>query len=50
MNLTSQFEYEKLARLVDETDDTEWLREKLKEFIKLHYIQKETTATLLYNK
>lgn len=50
MNLTSQFEYEKLSRLVDESDDVEWLREKLKEFIKLHYTYKETTAKLLFQK
>lgn len=50
MNLTGQFEYEKLARLVDECDNVEWLRTQLKSFIKLHYTYKETTAKLLYNK
>jgi len=50
MNLTSQFEYEKLARLVDESEDIEWLREKLKSLIELHYTQKEIVANLLYNK
>ena len=50
MNLTSQFEYEKFARMVDESDDVEWLRTQLKSFIKLHYTQKEINANLLYNK
>ena len=50
MNLTSQFEYEKFARMVDESDDVEWLRAQLKSFIKLHYTYKETTAKLLYQK
>ena len=50
MNLTSQFEYEKYARMVDESDDVEWLRTQLKSFIKLYYTYKETTANLIYKK
>jgi len=50
MNLTSQFEYEKLARLIDECDDVEWLRNQLKSVIELHFNYKETTKNLLFQK
>jgi len=46
MNLTSQFEYEKLSRQIDECEDIEFLREKCKDLIKLYFIQKETTLKM----
>lgn len=50
LSLSAQFEYEKLARLIDDCEDIESLKEKCKELLHLHLVQKQTTATLLYHK
>ena len=50
MKLTSQFEYERLSRLIDDCGDVATLRTHCKSLLQLHYAQKEVTAQLLFNK
>ena len=50
MKLTSQFEYERLSRLIDDCNDVATLRSHCKALLQLHYAQKEVTAQLLFNK
>ena len=49
MNLNSQFEIEKFNRIIDECDDVEVLREKLKEMVKYFYAQREMTMEMMKN-
>lgn len=46
-NLSHQFEYEKISREIDNCEDLSFLREKCKELIKNHYLQKETFLNIL---
>ena len=45
--LTKQFEYEKIAREIDECDDVELLRNLGKCFLKLYMKQQETATHLI---
>ena len=45
--LTKQFEYEKIAREIDECDDIELLRNLGKCFLKLYMKQQETATHLI---
>lgn len=50
MKLTTQFEYEKLSRLIDDCNDVTTLQAHCKSLLQLHYTQREVTAQLLFNK
>ena len=50
MKLTSQFDYVRLSRLIDDCSDIDVLRTHCKSLLQLHYTQKEVTAQLLFNK
>ena len=45
--LTKQFEYERIAREIDECDDVELLRNLGKCFLKLYMKQQETATHLI---
>ena len=47
MNLNSQFEIEKFNRIIDQCDDVEVLREKLKEMVSHFYAQKEVMNEIM---
>ena len=46
LNMTSEFQYEKMARQVDEIQDPEKLKQLLKDYIKLHLKEKEVWKQL----
>jgi hypothetical protein len=47
MNINSQFEIEKFNRIIDQCEDIEVLREKLKEMVSCFYAQRETMAEMM---
>lgn len=47
MNLTTQFEYEKLSRIIDECEDIEALKVQTKNLLRLYFTHKETSTQLL---
>lgn len=49
MNPSYAFEIEKLNRIIDECDDIEVLRSRLKDMIQMHYVMKSTMTDLLKN-
>lgn len=47
MDISTQFEYERLSRAIDSCQDIEALKHQTKSLLKLYYSQKEITYQLL---
>lgn len=47
MKLSSQFELEKLSRIIDQCEDIEALKEQTKNLLRLYLTHKETSTQLL---
>lgn len=50
LDISSQFEIEKLSRDIDNCNDIDFLRDKLKQMIQLYYQHKTLTKELLLQK
>ena len=48
-NVTTEFHYHKLAREIDQVDDTETLKHMLKQYISIHLKEKEMWRKLMEN-